>query len=309
MGCNCWNFAPILNGSQIFLFLFFHDSLAHGLSVPWRGTDVKEILRIAWINMSIIGNNLLILREALGLIQSEVSDKTGISREYISKIELGSRSSVSQTLIKSLCDNLKTTEEWLTKNEGWAYSPPSRSAALEFISRQVNKFQQSVIIIVTYIDGAFGSANGFVFIRPSGSISMEGSETRSGYWGKGPMVYEDALNMIKTTNVKVGHIELDKKESENLIHTDLLNVVKRAKYNKKIIDKELKALNPSKYSEMDAAVFNKYPDPHVTRSITDADTQITLSNDEIKQLLEKMTESKTDIQDLMRYMDKKLIKH
>ena len=68
--------------------------------------------------MQILGNNVLVLCKALGLIQSEVSDDIDISRDYISKIESGSRPSVSQNIIRSLAMELGTTEEWLTKNTG-----------------------------------------------------------------------------------------------------------------------------------------------------------------------------------------------
>ena len=65
-------------------------------------------------------------------LSTEVSDDIDISRDYISKIELGSRPSVSQNIIRSLTMELVTTEEWLTKNTGWAYSTRDHREAVEF---------------------------------------------------------------------------------------------------------------------------------------------------------------------------------
>lgn len=243
--------------------------------------------------MNILGKNLQSLREALNLIQSDVSDKINVSRVYISLIESGERTSVSQNVLKSLCKALSTTEEWLEKGIGWAYDPETTWKALEFIERQIKKFRPIEIIIFTYRDDLAGVANGFVFIRPNDVvISMAGAQTRAGYLGKGSDAYCDALIMIKSAKIKVGHIKIDNEGLEKLLHTDLSKVVKRAKYDKNIIEQQLYVARP-----------DKYPDPYATRSI--ADTQITLSNDELAQLLGKMTESKTNIQDLIRYMNKK----
>lgn len=241
--------------------------------------------------MEIIGNNLLILREALNLTQAELSVCADISRDYISKIESGSRPSVSQNTIRSLAKTLSSTEQWLTKNTGWAFDPPTTHEAIPFIKRQITKFRPDEIIIVTYSeDGLGGLANGFIFVRPMELISMAGSQTRSGYFGRGSMTYRDALEMIKDANIKTGKVELDKKETEFLIYIDLSTLTSRARYHKNLIEKELHDLDPIKYSEEGGEKHCK-------------NLEIDISVDELR-LLEKIKKSKIAIQDLMRYIDK-----
>lgn len=243
--------------------------------------------------MNIIGKNLQILRESLNLIQSDVSDKINVSRVYVSLIESGERPSVSQNVLESLCKALNTTAEWLERGNGWAYDPETTWKAVEFIERQIKRFQPIEIIVISYSDDLAGVANGFVFVRPNDVvISMAGEQTRSGYLGRGSDAYCDALLMIKSTKIKVGHIKLHNKEVKNLLHTDLSKVVKRAKYDKSIIDQQLHAARP-----------DKYPNPCATRCIADKPT--TLSQEEMELLIGKMIESKTDIKDLIKYMDKK----
>ena len=177
--------------------------------------------------MNIIGKNLLILREALNLTQAEVSDGIDISRDYISKIESGSRVSVSQNIIRSLSIGLSTTEEWLTKNTGWAYDPPTIWKAVEFVERQIIKFKPEEIIILTYKDNLSGNANAFMFIGQRGRISMAGSQTRSDYSAKEHIAYSDALQMIKDAKIMKSHVELDDIETACLIHTNMFEIVKR----------------------------------------------------------------------------------
>lgn len=240
--------------------------------------------------MNIIGKNLQILREALNLIQSDVSDKISVSRVYISLIESGERTSVSQNVLKSLCKELSTPEEWLERGKGWAHDPETTWKAIEFVERQVNKFRLNEIIIITYCDEFAGNANGFLFIRPDDEISMAGSQTRSGYLGRGSDAYRDVLLMIQNAKIRVGYIKLNKKESENLYETDLSELVKRAKYDKNIIEKQLFAARPDKYT-----------DPSMLLSTGEH----TFTNDEIRLLMGKMKESGTSVRDLMRYMNEK----
>lgn len=242
--------------------------------------------------MNINGNNLLLLREALGFSQAEVSELINISNDYISKIELGVRLNVSTKILKSLAMELETSEEWLTKNEGWAYSPSTSRKAIEFTTRQIKKNPPSEIIIITYNDDFFGTPKGFVFIGPKVSISMAGSSTRAGYYGSGPTAYKDILMMIIEAKIKVGHKELDRKDSANLIYVDLLKVARQAKYDKNFVAKELHDLRPK-----------EFPDPDKVESVFDSVN--VLSKDEMILLQLKMKESKTDIQDLIKYMDKK----
>lgn len=250
--------------------------------------------------MNIIGNNLLILREALDLTQTEVSDRINISQDYISKIELGARISVGQNIIRSLSMRLGTTEEWLTKNTGWSYDPETTYKAIQFVERQINRFRPNEIIIVSYSFSLsptaddFVKANGFIFIRPNGSIiSMAGSQTLTGYSGRGPMAYRDTLIMIKNAHIKTGHSKLNKKESEYLIHADMFTIAKRSKYDKKIIDKELHKLMP-----------DEFPDPN-TKAYT-IETPIILTKDEIM-LLDEIRKSNADIKELIKYYRQKML--
>ena len=248
--------------------------------------------------MEIIGNNLLILREALNLTQAEVVEAVDMSRDYLSRIETGARPSAGQNIIRLLATKLSSTEEWLTKGTGWTYWPPATHKALAFVERQINKFPPNEIIIVTYSFSISPTAddnikaNGFIFMRPNGPISMEGSQTLSGYDGKGPYAYRDSLIMIRNARIKTGRIELDKRESKYLIHANLLDLAKRAKYDGQIIEKELHALMPG-----------KFPKPATEESMID--TPISLTVDEASLLLAEMKKTKTDLKELLRYMRQK----
>lgn len=239
--------------------------------------------------MDIIGKNLLMLREGLDLLQSEASNGI-VSRDYISKMESGSISSASQKVIISLAKKLSTTEGWLTKNTGWAYDPPTTLKAVSFIARQIEKFKPTAMVIITYSDENFGKPNGFVFIRSDGLISMAGSQTRSGYHGKGPASYRQALELIREAKIKVGRIEVNRKESEYLIYADLSVLIKKAMYDKNVIEKELQALRPDLYQESDATLSNK-------------DSSIVFTEDE-KTLINVVRKSKMDINDLISFIKK-----
>lgn len=243
--------------------------------------------------MKIIGRNVFLLRKAIGLNQAEVSDGF-ITRDYISRIESGDRPSVSQTVIRSLAMKLNTTEEWLTKNTGWSYDPPTTLKALSFITRQIDKFKPSEVVIITYSDGDSGKLSGFVFIRPDGLISIGASHTRSGYHGNGSATYKEMLEVIKEAKIKVRHIELNKTESRYLLHTDLVNIANRASHGNNRMDKDL--LSPK---------ANEYPEKGVAKSACGA-VPIVITVDEIVLFIKKMEDSKTGIQELIKYMDDKL---
>jgi len=191
--------------------------------------------------MKIKGNNLLKLRESLGISQSEIAEKTGISRAYITMIESGVRASVSQATLNSLCRGLNTTVACLTEGKGWAYNPPSILRALQFVDTCLSKFKPSDIVIVTYYDDlATGTvqikppAKGFIFVASAGTISMSGSQTRLDCPG-GIVAFRESMKMIESYKTRTGYVHLGKEISDALIHTDMNDLVLRAHRDIKII--------------------------------------------------------------------------
>jgi hypothetical protein len=110
---------------------------------------------------------------------------------------------------------------------------------------------------------------------------MSGRATRAGYRGKASEAYNDALAMIKKTGIKTGHVDIKGKESEYLIHFNLPDVIKRAKYGN-IIETELHTLRPYEFPEPGADVF------------TAAE----------RLLIDKVRKSSIDIHEVMRFVDK-----
>lgn len=250
--------------------------------------------------MNIIGNNLIALREALNLTQAEVAEGIDMSRDYLSRIETGARSSAGQNIIRLLATKLSSTEEWLTKSTGWAYDPPTTYKAIEFVERQINKFKTNKIIIINYsfeispTADDYIKANGLVFFRSNGPISMAGSQTLSGYHGRGTITYMDTLEMIKNANIKTGRIRLNKTESRYLINANILEISQQAKFDENLVEREINAVQ-------------SHINPMPSKAKETKPSKLILSNDEILLLEEKMRESKVDVNDLIRYMNEKLI--
>ena len=181
--------------------------------------------------MKIIGNNLLLLREALGLMQLEVSDKAGIARDYVSKIESGDRPSVSQTVIGSLALGLHSTEEWFTKSTGWSYNPPAATDALFFIAQQIKYFKPNRIIAVEYRDEQHGKMIGFVFISARGTLAMAGWQSLVDY-GPESVIHIEMMRLFNETGIKVGCAVLSDTESKYLPHIEWADFIQRAKIGK-----------------------------------------------------------------------------
>lgn len=191
--------------------------------------------------MKIIGENLLMLREAQGLSQEDISDKTGISRVFICQLETGTRKGVSRKVQDSLWKGMNTTVAWLTEGKGWAYNPPTILRALQFVDVCLCKFKPSDIVIVTYYDDLSTgnvqikpAAKGFIFIGSAGTISMSGSQTRLDC-PSGIVAFRESMKMIESDKIRTGYVHLGREFSDALIHTDMKELVSRAHRDIKII--------------------------------------------------------------------------
>lgn len=86
------------------------------------------------------GKRVKFLRNMLNLNQEELAELLGISQNYISQIETGTRTA-SEQLIKSLCYCFYLSESWLRTGEGEIYTPP-----LEAIKNLMSRYNQQDII-------------------------------------------------------------------------------------------------------------------------------------------------------------------
>ena len=176
--------------------------------------------------MEIIGKNLVMLREALGLTQAEVAEKMGVSREYVSKIEGRERTNISRPVLESICRWLNTTEEWLTEGLGWVYEPPSIYEAMYFVDGCL-KLKPEAVAIVTYAN-SHRTTRGFIFTTHTGTLSMSGGQTQSDC-PKGNITFREALRMIEKSKIPAGHVLLYEKESVNVL-SDMEMLIKNARY-------------------------------------------------------------------------------
>lgn len=81
--------------------------------------------------MSSMGERITKLRKLLRLTQAEFAQELGITQQFVSQIEKGSREASEQLLIH-LCDHYNTTMLWLTTGEGEMFLPPE-----EIIKQQI----------------------------------------------------------------------------------------------------------------------------------------------------------------------------
>jgi transcriptional regulator with XRE-family HTH domain len=231
--------------------------------------------------LEIIGNNLRLLRDALGWTQAEVSEKTGVSREYISKIEAGLRSNVSQNVIRLLTVGLDTTQEWLTQSTGWSYNPPTVKEAFFFHGIQRRIFKPDQIFSVEYSDEHRKKKTGFVFVSARGILAVAGWRALMDYWpplepilegGKEATVKVVIMQILKEKGFDVVRVVLSDTESKNLPHIDWVDFVQR--------NKQAKVGEPK--------TKNVLPVP--------------LSISEVA-LIDKVRKTKTDIKVLLEYID------
>lgn len=237
--------------------------------------------------------NLFLLRNALGITQSDMSNKLGISQGYLSEIESGKKTNLSLPLLKALYLELNTTEAWLFSNKGWSYYPSKPNDSIEFVKRQIEKFHVNEIIIVSYRDLAGGIPKGFIFRHTDHILSMDGENTRSGYAGKGPNAYDEILNLLKESKITVGYVTPNESMKINRVsdrvfehdfsETDLSTLLPFAKYDQNIIENEFK--------ELIAGDHKKEP-------------EISLTTNE-STLIYMIRKTNFDIFELMKYMDLK----
>ena len=227
-------------------------------------------------HMRNMGERLFLLRSALGLTQVEVASKSGISREYISKIEAGLRSGASRDVIKSLSRELNATEAWLARGQGWSYCPPSYLQAGNFIERQIkgNGDIKIVFFRASYLRTEFEA--GLIFRHPGYVLSMDFSRDRDVRMG--------VLKMLQ--NVKTsGNVILQENEylrgTSSLDMSALVSRDKIALVRKKAIAEEANGADTD----------------------TSPDNELIFASREEAVLIDKIRKANAGISEIMRFAD------
>src|SRR5574341_788944 len=131
----------------------------------------------------VFGNRIRQVRELLGMNQLEFSNKLDLGQVALSRYETEQRQPERETIIK-IAKLADASLDWLLTGRGWMCVPHNSQQAENWVLERIGQIQK--IIIVTYEDGRFGKANGFILVTGKGSITVEGGTTRSGYVGGGP---------------------------------------------------------------------------------------------------------------------------
>jgi transcriptional regulator with XRE-family HTH domain len=69
-----------------------------------------------------VGDRLKQIRDAFAMSQKDLADSLGVERSYISKVETGAASNLSEQFILSLCNTYYINKNWFLTGEGdiWA---------------------------------------------------------------------------------------------------------------------------------------------------------------------------------------------
>lgn len=164
----------------------------------------------------IIGKNLYLLREALGLQQIDVANIIETSRGYVSQLETGIKKNVGGLLLIHIEINLNTTEYWLCEGKGWTYIPKKSLDMISFLMRQIFLKPQEIIFVICE-----QQPEGFIFKHPDYIISMtayipkpeEESDTKDDLKKQNELFYQIATEIIKQSKIKTRTINITFHES------------------------------------------------------------------------------------------------
>ena len=234
--------------------------------------------------MDTLGKRIRSIRELLELNQSEMAKELSLeSPMAISKYELDQREPDIDKLIKIAALGAVSLD-WLLLGvgpmKGWTYYPRNPKDAFDWINRQLSSNVKRIVIVSYHpaSDKGGGMENGFILVTDKGVLSMNGSETRSGYRGGGPMFYAEILKLIREKAIPTGQVRLSEKESPSLDNTDLSTMVPAADFTKNIIEEELSALGYATPGEQERKAQPATPEEFVSVSAADGTAPIVAFN-------------------------------
>lgn len=94
-----------------------------------------------------LGNNIKILREALGINQSTLAKKIGISQPYLSDIEKEKKTNISKHLFDNIANALSSHSEWLISNNGFSFLPKNPNEFLFFAMKRICEEKEVTVIL------------------------------------------------------------------------------------------------------------------------------------------------------------------
>lgn len=197
----------------------------------------------------VFGNRIRQVRELLGMNQLEFSNKLDLGQVALSRYETEQRQPERETIIK-IAKLADASLDWLLTGRGWMCVPHNSQQAENWVLERIGQIQK--IIIVTYEDGRFGKANGFILVTGKGSITVEGGTTRSGYVGGGPNAYRRILEALNKRSTPASKLDLDKESTPEWNNIELLPYVLKHKPKPIDISAELTAIRPDLYSKQGA---------------------------------------------------------
>lgn len=136
-----FSMSHIISGFENFVNMYFHIFVDFENSLFYNHRCGGEILGLK--------ENLITLRETLGISQEELGNKIGLSRFSVSNYESGKRN-VTDRVVQDICREFNINEAWLRTGEGTAFveilPEDEYTAAAAEISKSGDKLAMQAVI-------------------------------------------------------------------------------------------------------------------------------------------------------------------